>query len=76
MSSISQNVKQNNSNTKFIILMTLQDDVLVTVLEDRATAKVMVMVKFKANVAVKVWWPSTKDLGTKCRQEISSQITR
>ena len=65
MSSTSQNVKQNNSNTKFIILMTLQDDVLVTVREDRAMAKVMVMVKFKANVAVKVWWPSRKRFGNK-----------
>ena len=65
MSSISQNVKQNNSNTKFIILMTLQDDVLVTVREDRAMAKVMVMVKFKANVAVKVWWPSRRTFGNK-----------
>ena len=65
MSSISQNVKQNNSNTKFFILMTFQDDVLVTVLEDRATAKVMVMVKFKANAAVKVWWPSRKRFGNK-----------
>ena len=64
MSSISQNVKQNNSNTKFIVL-TLQDDVLVTVLEDRATAKVMVMVKFKANAAVKVWWPSRNRFGNK-----------
>ena len=76
MSSTSQNVKQNNSNTKFIILMTLQDDVLVTVREDRAMAKVMVMVKFKANVAVKVWWPSRRTFGNKCRQDISSQITR
>ena len=65
MSSISQNVKQNNSNTKFIILMTLQDDVLVTVREDTTTAKVMVMVKFKANVAVKVWWPSRRTFGNK-----------
>ncbi len=45
--------------------MTLQDDVLVTVREDRATAKVMVMVKFKANVAVKVWWPSRERFGDK-----------
>ena len=65
MPSRSQNVKQNNSNTKFIILMTFQDDVLVTVREDRAMAKVMVMVKFKANVAVKVWWPSRRTFGNK-----------